>query len=146
MIEAAGPQKQEKLLESVESENVIWANALRDKQLHLQRVLAWPKEALSVVGQHLPENILVSFLKPLRSALREHFVSHLRDERKEEFFELLESREVNANQAQAATAYVIQKIRKLIDHKLLLIETFDPMLRIEPEIEKILLKRAKELS
>lgn len=76
LIETFGPQKKEKFIEMVESENVIWAKALREKMLTLERILSWPDQYVIEVFKSLPQKNLSLALEGLKEDQRGRLMAY----------------------------------------------------------------------
>lgn len=66
LIETFGPQKRDKFIEMIEAESHIWAQAIREKALTVDRIFSWPDQVAIEVLKHLPIKNMAIALEGLK--------------------------------------------------------------------------------
>lgn len=138
LIETFGPQKREKFLEMIETENRSWAKALREKMLSLERVFSWPDEHMTEVFKELPAKSLAYVLlgvKPEQKARVEKFLSQAEKRR---VADALSENQPKAEEIASTLVKVVEIARRQIQEKILHVEKFDPQLTIPEDYENLL--------
>jgi len=70
LIETFGGQKREKFIEMVDAESHVWAQALRDKMLSIERYFSWPDQTVIEVIKGLPTKNMAVAIKGLKEEQR----------------------------------------------------------------------------
>jgi hypothetical protein len=66
LIETFGPQKRDKFIEMIEAESHVWAQAIREKALTVDRIFSWPDQVAIEVLKHLPIKNMAIALEGLK--------------------------------------------------------------------------------
>jgi len=135
LIETFGPQKKEKFLEMIDQESKVWAQALRDKMLTLERIFSWPDQVVSEVFKRLPRKnqaFAMAGLKDEYKAKINQFVSASDNRRMQDV--LSESRP-KPEEIQATLVKMVELARKMINDKELMPDKFDQGLVIPESFE-----------
>lgn len=135
LIETFGPQKKEKFLEMIDAENAVWAKALRDKMLTLERIFKWPDQVCIEVFKSLPVRQMALALQGLKDEQKTRMLAFFSasEKRKMDDF-LLESQPKPEDIAQNMVK-VIEQTRKMMNQGDLRAEKFDEGLLIPEDIE-----------
>ncbi len=135
LIETCGPQKQQKLLENVESENTDWALALESKILTLERILLWDATVLAEIVPRLQDLTLAIAFKGLPPETFEKCTGTFTHGHKKRILGLMS--EKTPSKAEISTAFVkiIEEVRYMINQGDLNIKMIDEKLYILPDIE-----------
>jgi hypothetical protein len=135
LIETFGQQKREKFLEMIEAENKLWAKALREKMLSLDRIFTWR------------DDIIVDVVKRLPVKMQAFALNGLKDEWKAKigpFFSVSDMRRMNdvmteskpkPEEIQAALLKIVETARQMLKDRELHAEKFDEGLLIPEDYE-----------
>ncbi len=139
LIETCNVSKQEKLLDTIATEDRVWAETIRAKMLNINRIFSWSDETLmEVIGslQDLTVAVTInSSLEPLRSRLT-NCVSRSRRSRIEDLFG---SNPPTSGEVSAMHMKIVENVRKMVVDGSLRLDKVDPALLIEEDIDDRLL-------
>lgn len=135
LLETSGKQKQQKFLEIIRQEDSRWADALTAKMLDLDRVLGWNQSALAEITGSMLDINLASILHALTDEQREQFLSSMGSIQKRRVLDAFEASNGNPSDIAVSVGKLMETIRRLNQEGKLRFEKFDPMLRIDTDIE-----------
>lgn len=136
LIESFAPQKQEKFLSLIESENVAWSQTLKEKLLTFERIIGWPPATVAEILPHLQPNIVGMMMHGLAEADRERVLSVLPAGEKRRILQEFEIQKPTPNEIAATKMKLIEKVRKLISEGGLRIEAIDASAIVDENTEK----------
>ena len=114
LIETFGALKREKFLAMIEDESAPWAEALRQKSLTLERVLAWPDEVVIAIFKELPLKSLAFALEEIGPEVRLRFDPFLGFIEKRLLAEALENNRPTADEIQSVLIKVLEIARRRV--------------------------------
>lgn len=142
LIETCNASKQEKLLDTVATEDRVWAKEIRSKMLNINRVFSWNDEALmEVLGglQDLTVAVTVhSAQEPLKSRLKK-CITQIRRLKIED---LMGSNPPLPGEVLAMHMKIVETVRRMGSEGSLRFEKIDPGLVIDEDIDDRLLHPA----
>ncbi len=135
LIETCPPLKQEKLLDTVASEDRVWAELVRLKMLSIERILGWDDESLTLIFgtlQDLTVAVAISAAaEPLKTRLHS-FVSHGRRRKIDDTYA---DKVPTDGEVSATHTKIIERVRKMGIDGEIRFEKCDPALAIEDNID-----------
>lgn len=142
LLETFGVQKKEKFLEMIDAESTVWAKALRDKMLTVDRILGWPDEVVIEVLHQLPpktQAIAIENIKPEEKARISKYYSPSELRR---LNDVLSESKVKPDEAAAVMVKFVEQARKMLMERVLHPERFDEALLIPENFEGHLEERS----
>lgn len=140
LIESFQAAKQEKFLGLVQDENPIWAKALREKMLTVERISAWPAATLAEIFPHMNISLLAMAMHGFKPEQKEHFLSGLPASEKRKIqseFEIVKPQPQDI----VTTHYkLVELVRRLVKEGHLRLESIDPSAVINEKVEEALLR------
>jgi len=138
LIETSGKGKQEKFLAIVREEDPIWAQAIEEKMLTLDKIMSWNETNVSEIFARLNDLTLglCSFIlteEQWQSATKTFSHSRLRNLK-----ELFEGKTPTVAEQSTAVVNLLTEVRTMIDDGVLRLENLDEALVIEDKIEDVL--------
>lgn len=135
LIETFGPQKREKFLEMIEAESPVWAKALREKMLTLERLFQWPEDTVVTVFKHLPPKSLAYALQGLKEEQRQVVQKYLSVAEQRRLADVLSESQPKAEEIAATLVKVVEIARKMLHEREINPEKFDAKLLIPEDFE-----------
>ncbi len=135
LLETSGKQKQQKFLEIIRQEDPRWADALMSKMIDVDRVLTWNESALAEVTGAMLEINIAAVLNALTPEQREKFLSSMGSIKKRKVLDINESSNASPGDINTSVNKMFETIRKLNQEGTLRFDKFDPLLRIDTDIE-----------
>lgn len=135
LIEAFGSQKKQKFLEMIETESGVWANALREKMLSVDRIFTWPDQVVVEVFKALPAKNMAYALQGLRDEQRTRVTQFFSASENRRITDVLTEGQPKPEEIAATLAKLVEVARKMINDKVLYPEKFDVGLIIPEDIE-----------
>jgi FliG C-terminal domain len=135
LIETFGPQKKEKFLEMIEAENKVWAKALRDKMLTLERIFQWPDQVVIEVFKNLPHKNQALALQGIKEEQRARMMAFFSASERRRLDDILVESSPKPEDIASNMIKVIELTRKLLLGGDLRAEKFDVALLIPEEFE-----------
>lgn len=135
LIETFGAQKKEKFLEMIEQENPVWADALKEKMLTLERIFSWPDQVVIEIFKALPIQAMghaLEAIKPEDKARIEQFLSAGEKRRIED---LIGEAKPKPEEITSIMVKVVEMARKMLVNRTLKPEKFDETLTIPEDYE-----------
>ncbi len=136
LIEGFGPKKREKFLEIIESENQLWAKALREKLLSVERIVTWDYKFLKQIFDRFQPLHIAAFLHGLENDKKTAVLEALPASKKREVEELHEYMNPSVNEVSSMFLKVISEVRLLVKEGYLVFEEVDATLKIPDNIEE----------
>ena len=136
LLEGFGPEKREKFLDLVKKEDAVWAAALQDKLLDVDRIFNWDSQTVANICQRMHEKNLAALMHGLN------------EEQKKKVYELMghsETRRLNtyidemtpsAGEIATGKMKLIEETREMIQTGHIKLDSLDPSLMIEEDIEE----------
>lgn len=136
LIETFGPQKKDKFVEMIEAENAVWAKALREKMLTLERILMWPDQYVIEVFKSLPQKNLSLALEGLKLEQRERLLAYFSASERRRLEDLRGGQvDTKPEEISANVLKVIELARKMLIEGNLRPDKFDETLAIPEDYE-----------
>lgn len=135
LIETFGPQKREKFLEMIEAESQVWAKALREKMLSLERIFGWRDDIIVDVFKRLPVKMQAFAMNGLKEEWKAKIAP---------FFSVADMRRMNdvmteskpkPEEIQAALLKIVETARQMLKDRELIAEKVDESLAIPEDYE-----------
>lgn len=126
LIETCAEPKKTQLLKAVESENPAWAKLLNEKMLTIDKVMAWPAEAVSEITSRLPERIVAIAMLGLKEELRPKATFAMSHMKIRAIEEVMQGYKPSAGEIQAAFLKILMKARELEKGGELKLDKIDP--------------------
>jgi flagellar motor switch protein FliG len=138
LIETSGRGKQEKFLTIVREEDPVWAQAIEEKMLTLDKIMSWNEANVSEIFSRLNDLTLAlcSFIlteEQWQSATKTFSHSRLRNLK--EFFE---GKTPSVAEQSTAVVNLLTEVRTMIEDGVLRLENLDESLVIDDKIEDVL--------
>jgi len=142
LIEGFAPQKKEKFLEMIHAESPVWAEALREKCLSVERIFGWPSEVLIEVFKQLPLKNQALVLHGSSEENKKKVGAYLSVSDQRRIGETVAETIPRPEDVSAAMLKMIELARRLLLDKFLHPEKFDASLTILEGIENHLEEKA----
>lgn len=136
LLEGFGKEKREKFLDLVKKEDAVWAAALQDKLLSVDRIFNWDSQTLSNICQRMHEKNLAALMHGLsdeQKAKVYEFMGHSEKRRLDTHIS-----EMTPSPGEIATGALklIEETREMIQTGHVKLDSLDPSLMIEEDIEE----------
>ncbi len=136
LLEGFGKEKREKFLDLVKKEDAVWAAALQDKLLSVDRIFQWDAQTLSNICQRMHEKNLAALMHGLddqQKAKVYELMGHSEKRRLDTYIN-----EMNPSPGEIATGAmkIIEETREMIQTGHIKLDSLDPSLIIEEDIEE----------
>lgn len=135
LIETFGPQKKEKFLEMIEAESPVWAQALRDKMLTLERVFQWPDQVVVDVFKQLQPKTLAFALQGIKEEQKARIMPFFSASEKRRIDDILTESSPKPDEIASSLVKVVELTRRMLVDKELHAEKFDEKLVIPEDFE-----------
>lgn len=142
LLETCGPQKQEKFLEIVRSEDVRWAEAIKKKMLDINRIYAWNDETLAEIIGTLQDLTLATALHAAPAKIKDRINKLLSHSRKRKIDDLIGTSKPSPGEVATMHMKIIETVRKMAHDGFIRFEKIDPDLHIDDNFEESLMKGA----
>jgi FliG C-terminal domain len=140
LIETCGPQKQEKFLEIVRTEDARWADAVRVKMLDMHRIYNWNDETLAEIVGTLQDLTLGIALTAAPENVRERINKLLTHARKRKIDDLMSGKAPTPGELATMHIKIIETVRKMAHDGFIRFDKVDPQLYMDDKFEESLLK------
>ena len=135
LIETFGPQKKEKFLEMIDQESHVWAKALRDKMLTLERIFQWPDQTVIEVFRRLPVKGQAFAMQGLKDEYKAKIMPLISTSEQRRMNDVLTESAPKPEEIQATLVKVVEVARRLLVDRELNAEKFDEGLIIPEAFE-----------
>lgn len=135
LIETFGPQKKEKFLEMIDSESHVWAQALREKMLSLERIFGWPDQVVIEVFKNLPHKSQAFALTGMKDEWKAKISPFLTAADQRRFSDVLSESQPKPDEVQATLVKMVELARKMVTDRQLQPDKFDQGLVIPEGFE-----------
>ncbi len=135
LLETFGPQKKEKFLEMIDSENQAWGIALRDKMLTLERIFSWPDQVLIEVFKNLPPRNLAVGLSGIKEEQKARLLVFFSTSERRRLDDLVTENVPKLEEIAANMVKIVELTRKMLNDGTLRAERFDDRLFIPEDYE-----------
>jgi hypothetical protein len=135
LIETFGPQKKEKFLEMIDQESKVWAKALREKMLTLERIFQWSDQVVIEIFKSLPHKNQALALQGLKEEHRTRILTFFSAAERRRLDDLLAENPPKPEDIASNMIKVIELTRKMLQQGDLRAEKFDAGLLIPEEYE-----------
>ena len=134
LIETFGGQKREKFIEMIDAESPVWAKALREKMLSIERIFSWSDQVAIEVIKGLPVKNMAVVMEGLKEEQRARMLVFFSPSDKRRMEDALVDKpkpeEITANMVK-----LVELARKMLMQGELRAEKFDEGLLIPEEFE-----------
>src|SRR5687767_4705782 len=114
LIETCGKQKQDNFLGMIEKEDVRWAQAIKDKMLSMEKILAWDDNVVAEIAGRLQELTLATALHGLTPSQCERLLRTYSHSQKRNIEDLKNSKAPNPAEISSAYIKILQEVRNMI--------------------------------
>lgn len=135
VIETCAPKKREQFMTIIANETPKWAEAINEKMLSYEKILAWKPEALMEITAQVNGLALVTSLKSLNDEQLKAFMDKLSHQEKRKIEQQLIDIKPDANQISSCVVKVVSETRNLFISGTLKYDKVDPSLAIPEGIE-----------
>ena len=135
LLESFGPQKKEKFLEVIEAESSVWARALRDKMLTLERMLKWPDEVLAEVLKRLPAKTAAFVISGLPEDQRPRFTHFYSAADQRRMDEIVVDAKAKPEEVSSTMFKLVEEARRMLIERQLVADKIDQALVIPENYE-----------
>lgn len=135
LIETFGPQKREKFIEMIEQESPVWAKALRDKILTIDRVFTWPDQIVTEVFKRLPPKSQAYALTGLKNEYRAKVEQFLSTSEKRRLDDVLSESQPKPDEVASTMVKLLEVSRQMLKDREIHAEKFDDGLLIAEDFE-----------
>jgi len=138
LIESFPPQKKEKFLEVVEAESPVWAQALREKMLTLERIFSWPDSVVADVFRQVSAKTMAFFIFGCTNEQKVRFKLYFSAAELRRMDDLLTQSTPKTEEVSSTHMKVVETARRMITDRELTLDSFDPGLIIPEDFEATL--------
>ncbi len=139
LIETCSATKQEKLLETVATEDRVWAQTIRSKMLNINRVFSWTDEALMEVLGGLQDLTVAVTIQSAQEPLKSRISMCIPQIRRRKIEDLFGSNAPSPGEIMAMHMKIVETVRRMGSEGTLRFEKIDPDLVIDEDIDDRLL-------
>lgn len=141
LLETCNPEKQEKLLASIEQESATWAEEVKSKLLDVNRIFSWPDEAILDLIAQIQELTLATSLHGLKEEQKERIFNLMSHSQKRRISDLFDAKQPSAGEITTAFFKTIEEVRDLISKGFIHLKKIDPDLLIPEDVEELIEKK-----
>jgi hypothetical protein len=142
LVETSSAAKRDKFLELIESEDVVWAQSIRDKMLSIDRIFSWKDETLAEIFGTLQDLTVAVVLSDKNEAFKHRIYPFFTNSRRLKIDELLTLKAPSAAEVTTMYIKILETTRKMATQGVLRFEKIDPALAIPDHVEDYLAKVA----
>lgn len=135
LIETFGTDKKKKFIEMVESESSVWADALREKMLSVERILNWPDQVMIEVFKNMQPKNLVYALEGISPEQKARILTFFSSAEKRRMSDILTESAPKPEEIAATLVKVVEQARKMLQERTLHADKFDAALVIPEDYE-----------
>ncbi|MGE0526956.1 MAG: FliG C-terminal domain-containing protein [Bdellovibrionales bacterium] len=135
LIETFGQQKREKFLEMIEAESPVWAEALRNKMLSLERIFSWPDHVSFEIFKQLPPKSMAFALLGLKEEYKVKITSLLSQSEQRRLNDVLSESKPKPDEIASTLVKLVEVARRMLNDRELHPEKFDDGLIIPEDYE-----------
>lgn len=135
LLETFGPQKREKFLEMIEAESGVWAKALREKMLTLERIFSWNDQIVIEIFKSLPPKNLGLALEGIKPEFKARLLPFFTPSEKRRLDDAIAGATPKPEEVASNLVKVIEMTRKMLLQGDLRAEKFDSGLIIPENFE-----------
>jgi hypothetical protein len=136
LIETFGPDKKKKFLEMIEAESPLWAKALRDKMLSLERIFGWNEEIVIDIFKRMPVKSQAFALQGMKEEYKSKIIKFISQSEQRRMNDVIEESKPKPEEFQAALLKIVETTRQLLKDRELQPERFDAELAIPEDYEQ----------
>lgn len=146
LLETSSSTKQEQFLNLISQENTTWERELKKRLLSVDKIILWPREALSEIVSRIQPLTLAVALRHFDEAKKEEIFKVLTQSEKRKILSLVD--ETNPTPAEIATCLskIIIETRTLIQQGVIKLEKFNPDLVIPENVEELINQKSQGLA
>lgn len=135
LIETFGAEKKKKFIEMVEAESSVWADALREKMLSVERILNWPDQVMIEVFKNMQPKNLVFALEGISPEQKNRILAFFSTAEKRRMTDILTESAPKPEEVAATLVKVVEQARKMLQERMLHADKFDASLVIPEDFE-----------
>ena len=144
LLESSEPDKREKLLASIESEDKRWADALKEKTLSIEDVVDWHEDVLADVFANLSGLIIASAFHGFPEEYQQKVFAVLSRATQLQVEEAFEAKKPKESEIYQAFYKIIKNVRDLAQRGDLRLEDIAPQFAVDLGIEDRLSQSAAQ--
>lgn len=139
LMETSGKDKQDKFLKIIEDENVIWAKAIKQKMVSIQRFFQWDDNTVAeVVGTLNDLTVAVTYIG-VDDKQKEKLFKLMDHSRKRKIDFILQEKKPNQSELNSAFMQVLTEVRRMINEGYIRLDKVDPELHWDSAFEEKLI-------
>lgn len=136
LLEGFGPEKREKFLDLVKKEDAVWAAALQDKLLDVDRILDWDSQAVANICQRMHEKNLAALMHGLNEDQKNKIYEFMGHSEKRRLNTHIDEMTPSPGEIATGKMKLIEETREMIQTGHIKLDSLDPSLMIEEDIEE----------
>jgi hypothetical protein len=138
LIEGFGPKKRKKFLEMIEDESEVWAEAVKDKILTIDRIMNWDEQVVAEIVNRLSDLNIATAMLAMTEDQRNKILKFLSHGQKRRLDEIKDMSQPSESEINTVLFKIVAEVREMSAHGYIRIDKVDPSLKVEDEIEETL--------
>lgn len=143
LIETFGKQKQEKFLTMIREENPLWADAIEDRLITIDRMFSWPSATLAEIMNRVPTKNVAVALYGLSDERRDQIFSLISHSEKRKLEGLMNEQKPSEGEITASLLKLIEATREMLKSSVLRVDQTDERMSIPENIEERLVETSQ---
>lgn len=139
LMETSSKDKQEKFLKIVEDENAVWAKAVKQKMLSIQRFFNWDDNTIAEVVGTLNDLTVAVTSIGVDEKQKEKLFKMMDHSRRRKIDFILQEKKPNQSEINSAFMQVLTEVRKMINEGYIRLDKVDPELHWDSNFEEKLI-------
>lgn len=136
LLEGFGKEKREKFLDLVKKEDAVWAAALQDKLLDLDRIFNWDTQTVANICQRMHEKNLAALMHGLSEDQKNKVYELMGHSEKRRLNTYIDEMTPSPGEISTGVMKLIEETREMIQTGHIKLDSLDPSLMIEEDIEE----------
>lgn len=139
LMETSGKDKQDKFLKIIEDESVVWAKAIKQKMLSIQRFFNWDDNTVAEVVGTLNDLTVAVTSIGVDDKQKDKLFKMMDHSRKRKIEFILQEKKPNQSEINSAFMQVLTEVRKMINEGYIRLDKVDPELHWDSNFEEKLI-------
>lgn len=136
LVETSGKTKQERFLKIIEDEDPIWAEAIFQKMLTLEKIMCWDDQVLAEIFSRLTDISLSVASKILSEEQWQRATKTFSHSRLRQLRDAIEGKNPSPSEQSTVIVNILTEVRTMMSEGLLRVDQIDLALVIEDDIEE----------
>lgn len=136
LVETSGKAKQERFLKIIEDEDPVWAEAILQKMLTLEKILSWEDQVLAEIFSRLTDISLSVTSKILSEEQWVRATKTFSHSRLRQLRDAIEGKSPSQSEQSTVIVNILTEVRTMMNEGLLRVDQIDIALVIDDEIEE----------